>query len=235
MSGNALKLKFFFLCSPERKQLYDNLLADLPYVTEILTNVEDLLYKCRTETPGGVLVDIASAARLGSALVNSFFDMRVGWPRMRCAVHPDGSATVMCTDPDWSGPLAGALRSIADCDSVWSQKWHRKEFRLAFRCRVRWRAVEKTHWTLGNTLDISCGGAFILMYEPPARGRRMVLEFHDLLAQPARLEAVVAWTRHWDAGPELPGAGLQFAPETADPDLKAAVKNLIGFAALENQ
>jgi hypothetical protein len=233
MSESESNCRFFLLCSQERKTLYDPLLALCPHPVDVLFSVEDLLFKCRTQSPSGVLVDIASAARLGGALLKSFFEMEVGWPRMRCAVHPGGACTVMCTEPEWTGPFAEALDSIARCDPVWNAKWHRKDFRLDFQCRVRWHGDDKTAWKLGNTLDLSCGGAFIVIYDPPLKGRTIEVEFHDLLEQPTSLRATVCWTRRWDESTALPGVGVQFDPEHLPQDLGAAIKNLIGFAALE--
>lgn len=233
MPESGTNCRFFLLCSPERKKLYEPLLARVTQRVDVLNGIEELLFICRTESPSGVLVDIASAARLGGALLKSFFEMEVCWPRMRCAIHPDGTSTVMCTDPDWSGSLPDTLDSIARCDSVWQAKWRRKDFRLNFQCRVRWRADEQSSWKLGNTLDISCGGAFIVMYEPPTAGRKIEIEFHDLLEQPTSLQAEIRWVRRWDQGTALPGAGVQCDPDHTPADLRDAIKNLIGFAALD--
>ena len=85
---------------------------------------------------------------------------------------------------------------------------------------------------LGNTLDLSAGGAFVITYESFPTGAEVELEIWDLLDEAAPMRASVARVQRWEDGRELPGVALKFAPATVSRQFKRALANSLKLAEL---
>lgn len=214
---------FLLLSIGERQLVYEAALKTLTSPIVVVDGMLPLLSACVERPPLGVLVDAPSAARIGAALVNPLFELRMAWPVMRCTVRPDGVATVMCTSPDQQGPLAEALDAIASGDPRWRSPWRRRHVRVEILCRARIRQSNGDQWLEGNCLDLSRNGLFFICYEPPEAGALLDVEVWDLGEKPASCTGCVVRKRRWEDGPELPGIGIGIDSTTVPSTLGSVV------------
>ena len=174
--------------------------------------VEQLLADAMKVPPLAIIVDLRSQVAIGSKSLKPIFELKTTWPVLRCNVHPDGSATVMCLEPHRTETLLSALHSIANGDESWVPEGKFQNFlRLSIQFRVRMRR-EKEEWIRGNTLDISARGAFITSYDDFKKEERIELEINDVADRILKLQGIVKWIRRWEDTPELPGIGVSFEP-----------------------
>jgi hypothetical protein len=203
---------FILLCVGERRSQYENALEGLPCDVVMVDGILPLLSSCVQMSPQAVLVDALSAARMGAALVNPLFEMRMAWPIMRCTLRPDGTVAVICTSPARQGTLSEVIASIASGDCDWLPPWHRRSIRVDVLWRMRIRHRGEESWRHANSLNVSRGGAFVVAYEDYTLEDGLDLELWDISEKPARVQAKVARLRRWDDGPGLPGIGVSFEP-----------------------
>ena len=184
--------QFYVLCLREKQAQYDGVLAASPYEFGFVYDVLELLIRCMQAPPLAVMIDTMSSARMGAGVINPLLELRMGWPILRCTARPDGTANVMCIDPDRRGTLQEATDAIVAGDRGWLPAWGRRYMRVAVECRARLRMGDESRWRLGNCLDISRSGAFVVNYESVNVGDALELEIRDLLDEPASLPAQVA-------------------------------------------
>jgi hypothetical protein len=214
---------FILLCVGERRAQYESVFKRLPYEVLIVDGLLPLLTACVRASPQAVLVDALSAARMGAALVNPLFEMRMAWPIMRCTLRPDGVVTVICAVPDRHGTLEEALAAIGSHDASWRPPWKRRSIRVDVRWRMRVRRRGEEIWRRANSLNVSRDGAFVVAYEGYAIGDEVDLELWDISETPARIKARVARLLPWEDGPELPGIGVAFDPSTVPCDFAQTI------------
>lgn len=204
---------FIFLCTENRRDLYRGLLRDTPYPYRFHSNVEQLLIDCLKSPPLAIIVDLRSLVAIGSDSMKNIYNLKTVWPVMRCNVHQDGSATVMCLEPNRTEKLLEALADIAAGDEGWiaSGKF-RKFLRLPLCLRTRIREADQP-WEKGNTVDVSVRGAFVVNYQDHSKDTPIEVELYDLTdTGPLRIEGTIRWLRSWDEPGKLAGVGIAFEP-----------------------
>ena len=205
---------FLLLCVGERRALYEQAVKQSGYEFVLVDGLLPLLTNCVQEPPQALLVDAVSAAKMGAALVNPLFELRMAWPVMRCTLRHDGTIVVMCESPDRQGSLAEAMAGIAAGDPTWLPPWHRRSVRVEVRCRTRLRARGQDEWHPGNCLNLARDGAFVVSYRPYGKGDALEMELWDIAEKPACLSVQVVRCRRWEEGPRLPGIGVAFDHDT---------------------
>lgn len=224
--------RFLLLCLPERQPLYDATLREFPYQFTLVNDVRELLAKCVQDPPWAVLVDAATAARIGAAVLNPLYGLPMGWPILRCLPQPDGGVSVMCARPPRHGTLAEAVAAIAAGDPAWLPESKRRDMRVDVHCRVRTRLAGTDEWRRGNCLDVSRGGAFVLSYETIALGTQVELELWDLVANPVVVAARIVRLRKWEEGTDLPGFAVAFEPASVPREVHEALVTLLYVTGL---
>jgi len=214
---------FLFVCARARQPQYAAALHALPYRVVFVDDVVQLLNHCIEGPPQAVLIDTVSSIRMGAVVVNALLELRTTWPILRCSIRPDGVVNALCATTDRHGTLTEALHGIAAGDPGWLPRWKRRHVRVGVLCRARVRVGAEDRWRLGNCVDLSCGGAFVVSYELYAAGDALEIELRDLLEQPTRLRAHVMRVRKWDDAPQLPGIGVAFDAATVPADLSRVV------------
>ncbi|MBI5186948.1 MAG: PilZ domain-containing protein [Nitrospinae bacterium] len=225
---NEIKGRFIILCLKERQPKYDRVLAGLLHEIILVESMEPLVRFCIETPPSGVLIDMASGARIGSSEMAILDNLKVTWPIIRCNVSADGSVRVMHKELEKTPLLPQALDFIV-------QRVHNKEakhlgarhIRINVRCRTRFQVPDDGNWRPGNVLNLSMGGAFILTHDPPQIGEPVLLEFLDLFDSPLKCSAKTAWVRRWEESDKLPGVGVAFQAETFEPGLKKALEDFL--------
>jgi hypothetical protein len=223
---------FVFVCVPERQAQYEKVFQSLPRKIVVVNDVLQLLSRCIEEPPRAVLLDAASSARIGAALVNPLLALQTTWPILRCSLRPDGVVYAMCATSDRRGTLNEALDAIIAGDPGWSPRWKRQDLRINVSCRARLRLEGEDRWRPGNCLDISRGGAFVVSYDSHAVGAPLEFELWDLLDEPTCMHGRVMRLRPWEESPKLPGVGLSLDPATVPADLSRVLAVTLFTSAL---
>lgn len=237
MASSTLLTDYFaFLCLREKQSRYHEQLRLSPLPIRFTSDVGSLLRHCLENPPRAMLLDVCTCARLGARAVAPLFELRVAWPVLRSNVLANGAANVMCTTPQCSAPLLQALAEIAADSPRWQHPRHRRRhLRINVNCRVRVREKASRTWEMGNTLDVSSGGAFVVCYQSPRCGTRVEVELHDLNESPIHLEGKVAWSRGWEDSSNLPGMALDFNDRGASQTFRDAITHPRMLAALQGQ
>ena len=215
---------FALLCPPELRERYAEVFRAAELDVAIYATIEQVLAACVESPPAAMLIDMCAMTRLGVMVTAPLLELKMDWPIMRCAVLPDGTANIMCLEPPRFGSMQEALGEIAAGEACWRRPQRRRvHLRLDLNCRVRLRVSGEEHWRLGNTTDLSGGGAFVITYEPPEPDAAVHLEILDLAETPLALSARVVWRRAWEPGLDLPGVALEFVAESVSPEFKRAL------------
>jgi Tfp pilus assembly protein PilZ len=105
---------------------------------------------------------------------------------------------------------------------------HNRRFeRVDLRARVQLTSLDPerdpatgvpTTWDTDDLCEtLSVGGAFVRTDDPPAKGRRVLLQIHLPSGESIETEGRVAWTRvPLRAGTKDPGVGIEFVAPTGD-------------------
>lgn len=204
---------FMFLCKEDRRHLYESILGASDHQVTYMSDVDQLLTECFKTPPMAIVVDLRSQVSIGSNAMRRIYELKTVWPVMRCTVHTNGSATVMCLEPNRAEGLPEALNSIAAGDQGWiAAGKFRQYLRLKLRLRTRLR-TEGGSWERGNPIDISVRGAFVVNYEDHEKDEAVKVEIHDLCQSPLQLKGSIQWVRTWESATEaLPGVGVTFDP-----------------------
>jgi len=222
--NDSLSSTFYFLCNRARFHAYEHFFIETGLEVRAFETVEDIIRECIMEPPAAVLIDIQTGIRLGSPSLLPLDNMQVLWPILRCNVTKDGFAVAVNVNPPRRDSLSNAICAIARNDHQWmNPAFGRRHIRINTECRVRLRDKKSTIWYRGNCINISVGGFFAITYNPPNSGERIEVEILDLLDIPILSEAVAIWSRSWESGVKLPGAGIKFDPDKTDPALRYAL------------
>ncbi len=214
---------FVVLCTEDRQDQYRSLVGERPYRLLFFSSVEPLLAQCLKSPPLAIIVDMRSQISVGPQSIKKIFNLKTVWPVMRCNVHADGSATVMCLEPHRTEEFTDALAGIAAGDESWIATGKFRQFlRLSLCLRSRLRKPGQP-WERGNTLDISVQGTFIVNYHDHEKETPLELELYDLTDHPLKIEGVIKWIRPWDRPGQLPGVGVSFDP---CPDLQTLTEQI---------
>jgi Tfp pilus assembly protein PilZ len=225
---NEIKGRFILLCLKERAPKYDPVLSGISHEIIIVDNIELLIRNCIAEPPDGALIDMVSGARIGASNMALLDNLNMDWPIIRCNVSADGSVRVMHKEFDQSPMLSQALDSIVKKASVKETPQSKcRHIRIKIRCRVRLLVPKDGKWRMANVLNLSMGGAFIHTYDPPQIGETVLLEFRDLVVNPLKCQAQVAWVRRWEDSDRFPGVGVAFQTNTFEPGLQKALEDFL--------
>lgn len=216
---------FLCLCSQERQPQLAAICAQRSHPIEFVERIEDVLVKALLHPPQGLILEIATAIRVGAERMSKFLNLGVSWPVMRCALTADGDAKVMCFEPPRGELLLSALDAIAARDEAWRHpRFRRRHLRLHIKGRVRLRTSSDDRWLHGSLSGISCGGCFVVMTsDAPAVGEEIELELVDFEPVPQRLRAVVSWRRNWADSMEMPGIGVEFRPASVTDEFRSYI------------
>ncbi|MBN2024756.1 MAG: PilZ domain-containing protein [Pirellulales bacterium] len=236
-SDRPLRRYFLLVCPEARREGYRAALADAPCEVAILTTIDEMLTCCVKEPPLALMLDMTMVTRAGSRALAPIFELRMGWPIMRCSLLPGGQLNGLCMDPQEHGPLLEMLRAIASDDEKWqirpgTARWRRRHLRVEMQCRVRWRPVNSPDWQPGNTLDVGAGGLFITTYEDVAVDTPIEVMLLDLTTEPLTMAGAVVGRRRWEDGRDLPGMSVAFDAPTVPPEFKEALARSISLADL---
>jgi len=228
---------FLLICPEARREAYRTVFASTVHDVEIIATAEEMLTCCVDEPPLALLLDMAVATRSGSRELAAVFQLRMGWPVIRCNLLPGGPLNGLCTDPVQNGALLDMLAAIATDDEAWrprpgSPRWHRRHLRVEMQCRVRWRPRGESDWRRGNTLDIGAGGVFLVTYEETVADTPIELCLSDLSDEPLEIPGRVVGVRRWEEGRTLPGLSVAFDPKSIPVAFKRALAQSISLADL---
>ena len=217
----------FLLCLEERQAFYRPHCESWGDRVRFVDNIDDLFMEASDVPPQGVLVDIMTSVRMGAAVMNPLLNLEMAWPVARCRTVPDGSISVICSEPRHNEPLSQALDGmLAEVPNWKHPRYKRRYIRVNVECRVRIHCEGETSWRLGNALNVSMAGAFVFMQSPPPGRVKIELEFRDMLPEATALPAVTVWSRSWESGPALPGLAIQFDPEDLHDELRQKIRVL---------
>jgi hypothetical protein len=227
MSAGRTGPRVFVLCLEERQPLYRAHCERWGERVRFVDNIDDLFMEASDVPPQGVLVDIMTSVRMGAAVMNPLLNLEMAWPVARCRTAPDGSVSVICSEPRHNDSLGTALEGLLSDDPSWRHpRYKRRYIRMNVECRVRIHCEGESDWRVGNALNVSMAGAFVFMHSPPPGKVKIQLEFRDILPEPTQHPAVTVWSRNWDASPALPGLAIQFDPEVISEDLRQKIRVL---------
>ncbi len=227
MSDERIGSRVFVLCLEERQAMYRPHCEKWGERIRFVDNIDDLFMEASDTPPQGVLVDIMTSVRVGAAVMNPLLNLEMAWPVARCRTAPDGSVSVICSEPRHNESLAVALDGMMADDSSWRHPRYKRRFiRVNYECRVRIHCDGESDWRVGNALNISMAGAFVFMQSPPPGKVHIDLEFRDILPAPTSHRAVTVWSRSWDVSPALPGLAIQFDPTVIDDELRKKIRQL---------
>jgi hypothetical protein len=227
MSDGRNAARVFVLCLEERQALYKAHCEKWGDRVRFVDNIDDLFMEAADIPPYGVLVDIMTSVRIGAAVMNPLLNLEMAWPVARCRTAPDGSVSVICSEPRHNEPLAQALDGMMSEDPNWRHPRYKRRFiRVNVEARVRIHCEGESDWRVGNALNVSMAGAFVFMQSPPPGKVKIQLEFRDILPEPTSHPAVTVWSRSWDASPALPGLAIQFDPGVISDELRLKIRQL---------
>lgn len=227
MSDGRNAARVFVLCLEERQALYKAHCEKWGDRVRFVDNIDDLFMEAADIPPYGVLVDIMTSVRMGAAVMNPLLNLEMAWPVARCRTAPDGSVSVICSEPRHNEPLAQALDGMMSEDPNWRHPRYKRRFiRVNVECRVRIHCEGESDWRVGNALNVSMAGAFVFMQSPPPGKVKIELEFRDILPAPTAHPAVTVWSRSWEVSPALPGLAIQFDPDVISDELRQKIRTL---------
>ncbi len=202
----------------------------LPHKFEYVEHWHDVLHGAIRETPLAVLVE--DNLIVGDPELGFLFQLSTTWPVLRFKIGPDGRGELISGSGRKRGELSTSLAEVAAGDASWlPANGIRTELRVALVARARYRTAESEHWYNANTLDIGARGVFVVSYEPPAPNTEVEVEVMDLDDGEIAIRGKVLWTRNWQDGAQLPGAGIRLEPSR----LGTAALDKVGITAFLEQ
>jgi Tfp pilus assembly protein PilZ len=115
---------------------------------------------------------------------------------------------------------------------------HRRFERVELRARVQLTSIDPerdpltgipTLWESDELCEtLSVGGAFIRTLDPPAKGRRILLQIHLPNGESVETSGRIAWTRVPLGGVRESGVGVEFA--ASDGETRGALERFLSRA-----
>lgn len=198
------------MCEPHQRPHYEQAVVVPGYPLAFVSDPLAMLMRCVQSPPLAALIDTDASARFDTPVIKSLLGLQVAWPVLRCRVDVDGGIKAARPSTKRHERLAEALSAVAAGDPAWRPRGQRRHLRGTVQCRARLRIVQDGEWRIGNCLDLSHAGAFIVSFDAWSAGDRVELELMDLVEPPAAIRARVAWARSWSETDQLPGVGLAF-------------------------
>ena len=221
-----LPITFYFLCSNDRKYLYESSLSRIAYKFVFFDNVRELIRVALGAPPTAIFVDIQTSIRAGINDSETFNNLYVVWPVLRCTVSQSGFATAVSNTPPRRDAIDVIVPElIANYDQWKNEAYHRQHVRIDVECRMKIRKVDSKFWARANCQNISSGGFFAVTYEPPEKGCDVEIQLQDLSDDTIVFTARSVWSRKWDDTTQLPGLGIAIDSGHTNPAFMQALQS----------
>jgi len=208
------KRSFLLLTTPERRNLFDEVLTERTVRT--VHSVREAVRQCVCDPPLAVLIDLSSTLHSGGAETAPLYNLGIDLPVLRCTGGTQGPWIAMCQAPFKRLPLSQAVEEIGAGEASWKQPVNMRRYvRVTHNARILLSAQEGV-WKKGNAQSMSVSGLFLLTLDAPAVGTDVSLRILDCGEGEIALKATTDWVHNWDEGPHLPGCGLNFDRSTVD-------------------
>lgn len=221
-SLKADKKHFLFLCSQERKKIYQDALSASNYSFDVvfIETIEELLAQCLKQPPSAILMDIVTKMRIGPEDMKIVDNLGVCWPLMICNVNPDGQVQAISLALSKQDSFISALTAIVEDDPDWKNPVCKRRFvRIELNSRVLIKKENRDCWEKANVLNISMGGLFAVTYADYNMGDNVDMRILDLKEKPIECKGKIVWVRCWDKSVMLPGVGVDFSDHLTPPDI----------------